>query len=79
MARYDLRKNGYFGFEPEEVKADPILSHVRDKLKYDPDADFYSFEVDAQSEEEALEMFIGDFYCSEKDLSAFTVMQDVNW
>ena len=52
MARYDLRKNGYFGFEPEEVKA---------------------------NEKEALEMFIGDFYCSEKDLSAFTVMQDVNW
>ena len=80
--RYDLRKNGNAGFEIEEVMACPYLKSAYEKehvYSGVPNADYVSLEVEASSEDEAFELFLGEFIGSDADLSDFSVIPESSW
>ena len=80
--RYDLRKNGNAGFEIKDVMLCPYLKRAYEKEHVSsgiPNSDYVSLEVEASSEDEAFELFLGEFIGSDADLSAFSVMPENRW
>lgn len=71
--QYDFRKNAeeggsQFSFTAEEIKNDPVLSHVAAQLNVTEG----SIEVDAESKEDAFELFFGV-----KPSNAISLSEDV--
>ena len=54
--KYDLRKNGIFFFEQEDLNSDPVLSHVAKQLGVTKGG----LEVEAESAEAALAKLFGE-------------------